>query len=109
MPLRIRWVPGVRARHGTKRGFSSSWLGTWNLELNPDGGQAMKSPIIKHSVVVDGHKTSVSLEDQFWDSLKEVADETNMPLSKLIGQIDHGRTRGNLSSAIRLFVLSHFQ
>jgi predicted DNA-binding ribbon-helix-helix protein len=69
----------------------------------------MKSAVIKRSVVVDGHKTSVSLEDQFWDSLKQLADETNMPLSKLIGQIDHGRTRGNLSSAIRLFVLSHFQ
>ena len=69
----------------------------------------MKSPIIKHSVVVDGHKTSVSLEDQFWDSLRELADEANVPLGKLVEQIDEGRKHANLSSAIRLFVLEHFQ
>ena len=78
------------------------------MELNT-GVKAMKSTVIKHSVLVGRHKTSVSLEDQFWDSLKQFAEEANVPLGKLIEQIDQGRTHGNLSSAIRLFVLSHFQ
>jgi len=69
----------------------------------------MKSAIIKHSVVVSTHKTSVSLEDQFWESLKQIADHANVPLGKLVEQIDQGRTRGNLSSAIRIFVLEYFR
>ena len=69
----------------------------------------MASPIIKRSVVISSHKTSVSLEDQFWDSLKEIADQAHVPLGKLVHQIDQGRTRGNLSSAIRLFVLEYFR
>lgn len=48
----------------------------------------MKSAIIKHSVVVSTHKTSVSLEDQFWESLKQIADQANVPLGKLVEQID---------------------
>ena len=69
----------------------------------------MKSAIIKHSVVGSTHKTSVSLEDQFWESLKQIADHANVPLGKLVEQIDQGRTRGNLSSAIRIFVLEYFR
>jgi len=69
----------------------------------------MKSTIIKRSVVVSTHKTSVSLENQFWDSLREIADQTNVPVGKLVQQIDQGRTHSNLSSAIRLFVLEYFQ
>jgi len=65
--------------------------------------------IIKRSVVLSRHNTSVSLEDQFWDSLRELADEANVPLGKLVEQIDEGRKHANLSSAIRLFVLEHFQ
>ena len=65
---------------------------------------AMRS-ITKRSVVIAGHKTSVSLEDAFWHALKEVAAQRDMTLSELIGAVDADREHGNLSSAIRLFVL----
>jgi len=69
----------------------------------------MKSLVAKRSIVIDGHKTSVSLEDAFWTSLKEIAQQTNETLSQLVAAIDHNRTQGNLSSAIRLFVLARYQ
>ena len=65
----------------------------------------MKSSIIKRSVVIDGHKTSVSLEDAFWSDLKEIARGQQATLSNVVAEIDKARQRGNLSSAIRLFVL----
>jgi predicted DNA-binding ribbon-helix-helix protein len=65
----------------------------------------MKSLIIKRSVVIDGHKTSVSLEDAFWRGLKEIARAQQATLSNLVGEIEKTRQQGNLSSAIRLFVL----
>jgi predicted DNA-binding ribbon-helix-helix protein len=68
----------------------------------------MESAVIKRSVVLDGHKTSVSLEDAFWHGLKEIGQGRNTTLSALITSIDAGRLHGNLSSAIRLFVLDHF-
>jgi predicted DNA-binding ribbon-helix-helix protein len=69
----------------------------------------MKSPVVKRSVVLAGHKTSVSLEDAFWRGLKDIAWSRRMTLSDLIGSIDLDREYGNLSSALRLFVLSHYQ
>ena len=69
----------------------------------------MKSLVVKRSVVLAGHKTSVSLEDAFWESLKEIAGSGNMSLSDLITAIDSGRHNGNLSSAIRLFVLNFYR
>src|SRR6266511_5642561 len=69
-------------------------------------GEAVKSLVSKRSIVIAGHKTSVSLEDQFWNSLKEIAGERNMTLAELVGAIDADRQHANLSSAIRLFVLS---
>ncbi len=69
----------------------------------------MNSPVIKRSIVVAGHKTSVSLEDAFWSGLKEIAAERGMTLSELVATIDTGRDHGNLSSAIRLFVLGHYR
>ena len=69
----------------------------------------MKSPIVKRSVVLAGHKTSVSLEDAFWRGLKDIATTRRMTLSDLIGGIDIDREHGNLSSALRLFVLNHYQ
>ena len=69
----------------------------------------MKSPIVKRSIVLAGHKTSVSLEDAFWQGLKGIAHSRRMTLSDLIGSIDLDRQRGNLSSAIRVFVLNHYQ
>ena len=69
----------------------------------------MKSPVIKRSIVVAGHKTSVSLEDAFWKGLKEIADDRDATLSDMVSNIDTDRHHGNLSSAIRLFVLDHFR
>ena len=69
----------------------------------------MKSPVVKRSIVITGHKTSVSLEDAFWDSLKDIAGTRNMTLSELVAAIDADRKQGNLSSAIRLYVLGHFR
>ena len=69
----------------------------------------MKSPVIKRSIVIAGHKTSVSLEDAFWTSLKDIADDRNVTLSDLVSSIDTDRQHGNLSSAIRLFVLRSYQ
>jgi predicted DNA-binding ribbon-helix-helix protein len=65
----------------------------------------MKSKIIKRSIVVDGHKTSVCLEDAFWSSLKEIAQAKGATVSQTVTEIDRMRQRPNLSSAIRLFVL----
>jgi predicted DNA-binding ribbon-helix-helix protein len=67
----------------------------------------MKSLVVKRSVAIAGHKTSVSLEEAFWKSLKEIAKRQGMTLSALLAAIDSERHYGNLSSAIRLFVL-HF-
>lgn len=69
----------------------------------------MKSPVVKRSIVIAGHKTSVSLEDAFWKSLKEIAGGRDVTLSDLVSAIDSDRRHGNLSSAIRLFVLDHFR
>jgi predicted DNA-binding ribbon-helix-helix protein len=70
---------------------------------------SMKSQVFKRSVVIAGHKTSVSLEDAFWKGLKEIAGGRNMTLSDLVARIDSGRQHGNLSSAIRLFVLDFYR
>ena len=69
----------------------------------------MKSPVIKRSIVIAGHKTSVSLEDAFWRGLKEIAIGRDKTLSDLVAEIDTGRPHNNLSSAIRLFVLDHYR
>ena len=67
----------------------------------------MKSSVVKHSIQLQRHKTSVSLEDPFWNDLKKIALDQRMTLSELITTIDGTREHGNLSSAIRLFVLNH--
>jgi predicted DNA-binding ribbon-helix-helix protein len=66
----------------------------------------MKSLVVKRSIVIAGHKTSVSLEEAFWLGLKEIAQGQQMTLSTMVGDIDTNRQQGNLSSAIRLFVLN---
>ena len=66
----------------------------------------MKTSIVKRSIVIDGHKTSVSLEDAFWHDLKDIAHAQRETLSGLVAKIET-RRQGNLSSAIRLFVLEH--
>ena len=69
----------------------------------------MKSTVVKRSIVLAGHKTSISLEDAFWEGLKDIAKARRVTLSDLVGGIDTQREQGNLSSAIRLFVLGHYQ
>jgi predicted DNA-binding ribbon-helix-helix protein len=71
----------------------------------------MKSLVMKRSIVVVGHKTSVSLEDAFWRGLKEIAVGRDLAVSELVASIDSGRPNGtgNLSFAIRLFVLDHYR
>jgi predicted DNA-binding ribbon-helix-helix protein len=65
----------------------------------------LKSPIVKRSILVNGHKTSVSLEEEFWSALKVIAGKRFMKLQDLVTAIDKQRQHSNLSSAIRLFVL----
>jgi predicted DNA-binding ribbon-helix-helix protein len=69
----------------------------------------MKSLVIKRSIVIGGHKTSVSLEEPFWKGLKEIAANRDLTMSEIVSSIDAGRAHGNLSSAIRLFVLDHYR
>jgi predicted DNA-binding ribbon-helix-helix protein len=73
----------------------------------------MKSPVIKRSIVIAGHKTSVSIEDAFWTALKEIAQARRQSVAELIGAIDGARQTGNhtgnLSSAIRVFVLDYYR
>jgi len=69
----------------------------------------MKSRIVKRSISLHGHKTSVSLEDEFWSALKVIAGKRLTNLSDLVTAIDGQRQHGNLSSAIRLFVLDFYR
>ena len=70
---------------------------------------ALKSSIVKRSVALAENNTSVSLEDAFWRGLKDIARSRRTTLSNLINSIDLDRDQGNLSSALRLFVLDHYQ
>jgi len=70
-------------------------------------GRRLKSSVSNRSIVIAGHKTSVSLEDEFWNSLKEIAGQRDMTVSELA--IDREREHANLSSAIRLFVLDFYR
>ena len=65
----------------------------------------MKTSIVKRSIIIGGHKTSVSL----WDAMKEIAALNGTTLTQLVSQIDGNREHNNLSSAIRLFVLDHYR
>jgi predicted DNA-binding ribbon-helix-helix protein len=69
----------------------------------------MRSTVVKRSVVVAGQKTSVSLEDAFWQALREIAVARGSTLSSLVTSIDVERQQGNLSSCLRLFVLDFYR
>jgi predicted DNA-binding ribbon-helix-helix protein len=69
----------------------------------PEGSRS--AGVAKHSLVIAGHRTSVSLERAFWDALKKAATEENCSLSALVARVDAGRGKANLSSALRVFVL----
>jgi len=69
----------------------------------------MKSKIIHHTIMIDSRKTSISIEDAFWDSLKEIANQRGEPLIQLISNINAERKTANLSSAVRLFVVGFYR
>lgn len=69
----------------------------------------MKTAVIKRSIFINGKKTSVSLENEFWDALHEIAEQNNTTAAKLAGEIARQRSTVNLSSAIRVYVYKHFR
>ncbi len=68
-----------------------------------------RSGVVKRSVAIAGHRTSVSLEAPFWDALRDIARRRGGSVQQLIGGIDAARGEHNLSSAIRVFVLEEVQ
>jgi predicted DNA-binding ribbon-helix-helix protein len=87
--------------------FSGAWLRIAVLE---QGGAAMNSTVKKRSIIIRRQRTSISLEDDFWACIRQIARERATTASELIGVIDAGRGNGsNLSSAIRVFVLDHYR
>lgn len=69
----------------------------------------MNSPVAKRSIVVAGTRTSISLEEEFWIGLREIAELRKISLSEIMGEIDRDRQRSNLSSATRVYVLRFFR
>ena len=67
--------------------------------------RAKMSLVVKRSVTLGGHKTSVTLEDEFWNALRTMAHRDKTTVASLVGQINQTRNKSNLSSAIRVFVL----
>jgi predicted DNA-binding ribbon-helix-helix protein len=94
----------VHAPERKQRSSAAKSTGTVSKQEN-----LMKSPVVKRSIVIAGHKTSVSLEDAFWNGLKEIAGKRDLTLSDMVATIDKERRHGNLSSAIRLFVLDYYR
>jgi predicted DNA-binding ribbon-helix-helix protein len=68
-----------------------------------------QSRVFKHTVIVSGRKSSVSLEDEFWHALGEIAEAKDQTRADLIREINQTRSHANLSSAVRLFVLAYYQ
>ena len=69
----------------------------------------MKTAVLKRSIEINGKKTSISLEDEFWYGLLEIATYKKMAVPALVEQIDNRRKIINLSSAIRIFVFNYFR
>ena len=78
--------------------------------MNPEHRHklAIKSLVVKRSVKISGHKTSVSLEDDFWHALWEIAASESTSVQALVTKIDKAKRHSNLSSAIRLYVLRFY-
>ncbi len=92
----IKYAPA-----GTRDAFKGVPFALWGM-------QSMRSLIVKRSIAIGGRETSVSLEDAFWSRLKEIARQRQMAVSDLIATIDSHRRHGNLSSALRIFVLDFY-
>jgi predicted DNA-binding ribbon-helix-helix protein len=69
----------------------------------------MESAIKKRSIVIGSRKTSVSLENEFWEALKDIAQSRRIPLSALVETIKAEHQQNGLSSAIRVFILNHYR
>ena len=69
----------------------------------------LRSTVVKRSVVIAGHKTSISLEEPFWTCVKDIALGQDLTVQQMVANIDSARKQGNLSSAVRLFVLEHYR
>lgn len=67
------------------------------------------SALRKRSLSIAGHRTSISLEEPFWEALKEIAAEQGAPVANLVAEVDKTRGALNLSSALRLRVLAHYR
>ncbi len=93
----------------SKDGFHSGAKGSAPRPSAARPALDMKSAIVKRSIELNGHKTSVSLEDEFWTSLRTIANQQDVSLPALLLTIDAERQGANLSSAIRVFVLSHYR
>jgi predicted DNA-binding ribbon-helix-helix protein len=72
-------------------------------------GDLGRSPVIKRSISINGHNTSICLEDQFYDALCDIADETNETVEAIVSRLDTRRKRANLSAHLRCFILDYFQ
>jgi predicted DNA-binding ribbon-helix-helix protein len=69
----------------------------------------MTDGVVKRSIEIAGHRTSVTLEDEFWNSLRDIAKERGASVRGLVAEIDAKRGEHNLSSAVRLFVLAYYR
>ena len=74
-----------------------------------EAGTIMKSLIVKRSILLAGRNSSASSEDEFWNALKKIASDRYVTVSELIDSINAQRQNGNLSSALRLFVLEYYR
>ena len=69
----------------------------------------MKSPIIKRSIMIASHRTSISLEEPFWRGLKDIAARHETSVQNVVASVHGGRHRGNLSSSLRQYVLEYYR
>jgi predicted DNA-binding ribbon-helix-helix protein len=79
------------------------------MKLDRRHKRAIKSLVVKHSMIVNGRDSSVSIEGAFWNALKEIAGAQNISANALVSKIDRERDVAYLSSAIRLYVLEHYR
>lgn len=107
--IEVAGAAGVPAPGDVRSSVSESVVVQDLLAGGPAGARQLSPDIVKRSVVVAGHKTSVSLEDAFWHALKDIARERSVSLRSLVAEIDEKRQGGNLSSAVRLHVLDHYR
>jgi predicted DNA-binding ribbon-helix-helix protein len=71
--------------------------------------QKRPSLVKKRTIVIGEHKTSVSMEEAFWRSLKEIAAHEGVPITRIVSRIHVERQNANVSSAIRIYVLEHYR